>query len=197
MAIATLVLAAGSSSRLGEPKQLLAHNGQTLVRYTTTMALALQAGPVVVVVGACRERIQAELTDLPVLTPVSEHWSEGIAASLIAGLQALPPVDIEAVLILLTDQPYVTTDLLQQLIDTRRQTGRGIVACHYAGQAGVPALFDKRYIEEMVKLKGDVGAKRLIRQHANDCVEIPFPLGAVDLDTQQDVARWHNAQAPF
>lgn len=154
------------------------------------MALSLQVGPVVVVVGAYHERIRTELADLPVQIQDNPDWGDGLASSLRTGLCALPLPQMRAVLVLLTDQPHVTVDLLRQLITTREETGRGIVASFYANQAGVPALFDRRYVAELIALTGDTGAKRLIRQYPDDCAGVPFPLGAVDLDTRQDVAAW-------
>ena len=202
MRVATIILAAGSSTRLGEPKQLLYQNGTTLVRHMTDIALSLRAGPVVVVLGANQEKVEPELVGLPVIMPVNTGWGEGLASSLRVGLAALPNEPIDAFLILLTDQPHVTADLLRQLINAAQETGRGIVASRYrttAGAAvrpaepvhlGVPALFSIRYKTEFMALIGDVGARKLIRQHPGDCVEVAFPLGAVDLDTPQDVEQW-------
>lgn len=200
MRVATIILAAGSSSRLGEPKQLLRQNGTTFVRRMAEIALSLHAGPVTVVLGANEKEVAKEVADLPLITPVNLNWAEGLAASLRVGLTALPDEPIDAFLILLTDQPHVTAGLLGQLIDVRQQTGRGIVASRYRTGApaepahlGVPALFDIRYRPEFMTFTGDVGARKLIRQYPDDCAEVPFPLGAVDLDTPQDVAAWQSS----
>ncbi len=197
MTVATLVLAAGGSTRLGQPKQLLTLDGQTLVRRITDVALSLAVGPVVVVLGANHERINVELDERPVQVVVNADWREGMASSLRAGLLALPNESVDAFLILLTDQPLVTADLLRQLIHTHQRTGRGIVACRYGGATdnssapvGVPALFASRYRTEFLNLAGDVGARKLIQQHAADCAEVPFAEALIDLDTQQDVANW-------
>ncbi|GAB3640316.1 nucleotidyltransferase family protein [Spirosoma arcticum] len=208
MRVATIILAAGSSTRLGEPKQLLRQNGTTLVRRMTDIALSLRAGPVVVVLGANQEKVETELVGLPVIMPVNTDWKEGLASSLRVGLAALPNEPINAFLILLTDQPHVTAELLRQLVDTAQESGRGIVASRYrAGIApahrperavrpdepahlGVPALFAIRYKTEFMAFTGDVGARKLIRQYPDDCTEVAFPLGAVDLDTPHDVEQW-------
>ncbi len=137
MAIATIILAAGGSSRLGQPKQLIQSNGETLVRRMAQQALALRAGPVVVVLGANQDRIMKELTGLAITTVVNPTWAEGMASSLRTGLRALDTESTEAFLVVLTDQPYVTADLLQQLIDTRQSTGRGIIASRYAEPDGI------------------------------------------------------------
>ncbi len=197
MNIATIILAAGSSSRLGEPKQLLTNNGKTLVRQITETALSLQAGPVIVVLGANQARIQAELANLPVQVVQNPDWQEGMASSLRAGLNSLPTTLIDSFLVLLTDQPFVTSTLLQELIDTRQKTDRGIVACQY-GEAdflGVPALFAIGYRAAFMNLSGDVGARKLIKYYADDCVAVPFPLATVDLDTKQDVENWQSTRS--
>ena len=198
MRIATIILAAGGSTRLGgEPKQLIIHNGTTLIRQIADAAVSLQAGPVVVVLGANHDLIHRELAHLSVYTPVNPDWHEGMASSLRVGLNAIADEPVDAFLVALTDQPYVTAALLQQLITTQQQTGRGIVACRYgeAGHLGVPALFDIRYRSEFMLLSGDMGARKLIRQYSSDCAEIAFPLAVIDLDTPQDVEAWSKRQA--
>lgn len=197
MTVATIILAAGSSSRLGEPKQLLMSNGQTLVRQITETALSLKAGPVLVVLGANQALIQAELADLPIQRVENPVWQEGMASSLRAGLNSLPDTPVDSFLVLLTDQPFITPALLQQLIDTRRKTNRGIVACQY-GEAdflGVPALFASRYRAAFLTLSGDVGARKLIKQYVDDCVAVPFPLATIDLDTKQDIENWQSTRS--
>jgi molybdenum cofactor cytidylyltransferase len=194
MSIATIILAAGGSTRLGQPKQLLSIDQTTLVRRMAQLALALEAGPVTVVLGGNQEQIQPELDHLPVHLVHNENWQSGLASSIQAGLQSLDTVAFDAFLILLTDQPYVTTALLQQLIDTYQQTNKGIVACRYgeAGHLGVPALFARQYETNFGQLKGDIGARKLIQQHPNDCAEVLFLQASVDLDTWEDVQRWRN-----
>lgn len=197
MQVATIILAAGASTRLGgQPKQLLTHNGTTLVRQIADAALSLQAGPVIAVLGANEDQIQPELIDLPIRIALNPNWLEGMSSSLRAGLNTLADEPVDFFLVVLTDQPYVTADLLQQLIATQQKTGRGIVACRYgeAGHLGVPALFDIRYGSEFMSLSGDMGARKLIKQYAGDCSEIPFPLATIDLDTWQDVEAWNKRQ---
>ncbi|UFH55163.1 NTP transferase domain-containing protein [Spirosoma sp. KNUC1025] len=193
MRIVTIILAAGGSTRLGNtPKQLLTYKGKALIRHITDAALSLKTGPVIVVLGANEEQIQSQLADSPILKVTNADWHEGMASSLRIGLNAITDDTCEAFLVALTDQPYVTADLLNQLIDTRQQTHKGIVACRYgeANHLGVPALFDIRYKAEFLKLSGDVGARKLIQHHVDDCAEVPFPLAVIDLDTWQDVENW-------
>ena len=209
MPIATIILAAGSSSRLGQPKQLLRRDdGTTLIRRMAEIALSLGIGPVIVVLGANRENVGHEIAGLPLTTAINPDWATGMASSLRVGLSILPDTPTDAFLILLTDQPHVTADLLRQLIDVRQSTGRGIVVSRYrtgGGAAvrpadpthllGVPALFNSRYKADFMALTGDVGARKLIRQYPDDCAGVDFMLGAVDLDTPQDVAHWQSTRS--
>ena len=160
----------------------------------TQMALSLKAGPVVVVVGANEGLIRAEVADFSVQILQNDQWETGMASSLQAGLRSLAHEPVDAFLVLLTDQPHVTPYLLKQLIDTRQQSGRGIVGCQYGEPdfIGVPALFDIGYLPAFMNLTGDTGARKLIRQYADDCAIVPFPLGSVDLDTPDDLANWQN-----
>lgn len=190
MKIGTIILAAGDSSRMGgEPKQLLIYKGQSLLRRITEIALALQRGPVVVVLGANRAQIVPELAGLPITLVDNPSWSTGQASSLKTGLAALylTDKDIEAVFVLHADQPMVSLGLLLHMLDIRKDTGKGIAACRYDTQLSVPALFDRSYITELLKLDGDKSVKWVIVRHRNDCSEVPFEAGAIDLDSKRDV----------
>ena len=197
MTIATIILAAGGSTRLGgQPKQLLIQDGQPLIRRIVDAALSIQVGPVIVVLGANEELIRQEINDPRLITSVNPKWQDGLASSIRVGLSMLSDEPVDAFLIVLTDQPYVTADVLQQVIATQQKTGRGIVACRYgeSGHLGVPALFDIRYKGEFLHLTGDVGARKLIQLYQNDCAEVSFPLAAIDLDTWEDVKKWLGAE---
>ncbi|WP_461049298.1 nucleotidyltransferase family protein [Spirosoma arcticum] len=199
MKIGTIILAAGDSSRMGgEPKQLLAYKGQSLMRRVTETALALQRGPVVVVLGANRDQIVPELAGLPVTLVDNPAWPTGQASSLKTGLAALyltRKEDIDAVLVLHTDQPMVSVGLLIHMLDVWKDHGTGIVACRYDTQVSVPALFSRDYIAQLLQLEGDKGVKWVIVKHRSDCVEVPFEAGAIDLDSKRDVALFTQAQA--
>ncbi|GAB3639854.1 nucleotidyltransferase family protein [Spirosoma arcticum] len=182
----------------GEPKQLLAYKGQSLMRRVTETALALQRGPVVVVLGANRDQIVPELAGLPVTLVDNPAWPTGQASSLKTGLAALyltRKEDIDAVLVLHTDQPMVSVGLLIHMLDVWKDHGTGIVACRYDTQVSVPALFSRDYIAQLLQLEGDKGVKWVIVKHRSDCVEVPFEAGAIDLDSKRDVALFTQAQA--
>ncbi len=179
----------------GEVKQLLVYKGQTLVRRTVETAIALQRGPVVVVLGANRDRVAADLTNLPVTLVDNSAWPTGQASSLKTGLAALylTHKDIDAVLVLHVDQPMVSLGLLLYMAEIRDDQGKGIVACRYDTQLSVPALFDRTYIAELLQLEGDKGVKWVIGRHRDDCSEVPFEAGAVDLDSRRDIELFRQA----
>ncbi|MFD2934454.1 nucleotidyltransferase family protein [Spirosoma flavum] len=190
MTLGTIILAAGDSSRMGgEPKQLITYKGQTLLRRITESALAIQRGPVVVVLGANRTVIVPELTGLPITLVDNPSWPTGQASSLKTGLAALylTQKDIDGVLVLHADQPLVSLGLLLHMLDVHNDEAKGIVACRYGTQISVPAFFHRDYITELLQLEGDKSVKWVIVRHRNDCSEVPFEAGAIDLDSKRDV----------
>jgi molybdenum cofactor cytidylyltransferase len=180
----------------GEPKQLLRYKGQSLMRRITETALAIQRGPVVVVLGANRDQIVPELAGLPVTLVDNPGWPAGQASSLKTGLAALylTNKDMEAVLVLHTDQPMVSVGLLIHMLDVWQEDSKRIVACRYGTQVSVPALFSRDYIAELLQLEGDKGVKWVIGKHRSDCVEVPFEAGGIDLDSKRDVDQFTQAQ---
>lgn len=186
--ISVLLLAAGGSTRYGSPKQLLSFRGKSLIRRLAEIATQSKASDTYVILGAQAERIGQELLGLPVQIIINERWQEGIGSSLRTGVQSLPETT-EAVLILLGDQPLVTSDHLNSIIETHQSTGKAIVASAYAGSLGVPVLFARRFFPELLQLSGDTGAKQIIQNHSGDVASISFPDGAVDIDTPGDFQR--------
>lgn len=191
MKTGVILLAAGSSSRLGRPKQLINYQGKTLIQHSIEAALNSTANDLVVVLGSNSELIQTgiESKEVPVL--VHEHWEEGMSSSMQCGLRYLIETSqVEQVILMLCDQPYVTQDLLDQLMNGKKASRKGILACSYSGTVGVPALFDQTYFPELFALMGAEGAKKVILNHQEDVFLIGFPLGAVDLDTEEDVQKF-------
>ncbi|WP_375754230.1 NTP transferase domain-containing protein [Corallococcus exercitus] len=187
MTVAVVVLAAGGSSRLGQPKQLLRHEGTSLVRRAALHALA--ASPVVVVVlGARREDVAAELAGLAVRCVDNPDWALGQGSSLHAGLRALPP-DVDGAVLMLCDQLRVDAGHLRSLLSTFEHTHAPIVASAYAGTRGVPALFSRTLFPELEALPPSDGARKLIARDPSRVVEVPLPGGEEDVDTAEDALR--------
>ncbi|SHI89136.1 molybdenum cofactor cytidylyltransferase [Hymenobacter daecheongensis DSM 21074] len=187
---AFLLLAAGSSSRLGQPKQLLPYAGQTLLRRAAETAVAAAGGgPVVVVTGALHESLLPELAGLPLAVVRCPEWERGMGASLKAGLAALEAAGpLLSITVLLCDQPHITPALLRQLRDTHAATGRPIVATEYAGTRGVPVLFGAVVLPLLRALADEAGAAQLLRQHPRLVAAVPFAGAAVDVDTPAQYA---------
>jgi len=183
-----ILLAAGSSSRLGRAKQLIEFQGKTLIQKAIDEAKKSQANCLVLVLGANAELIQTgfDITSTPFI--VNSNWQQGMSSSMQAGLRFLMEKEkINQVLLMLCDQPFVDASLLNQLITAKETSGKGIVAAAYSNTLGVPALFEERYFEELLQLTGSEGAKKVIFNHQAEVHTLDFPLGAVDLDTEEDV----------
>ena len=183
--IAIIVLAAGASTRLGAPKQLLKYNGITLLRRTVETVLLSKAESVHVVFGFEAEKMRLEIADLPVDVIINPNWQRGISTSIQSGIQSLEP-NIDAAIIVLCDQLKLSTDILNKLIDTYASTRAPIITCKYAETIGVPAMFDRRIFPELLSLEGDLGAKKIIEQHSKERIEIDFLDGEIDIDTIAD-----------
>ena len=188
--IGAVILAAGASSRMGRPKQLLEYNGLTLVRRAALAARDAGCDPVVVVTGADAEELEKELRELNLQEANNPAWESGMGSSIRAGIQAVKANDkITAVVLMLCDQPFVTSNVLSALIAAHRKTGREIVASSYGGTIGVPALFGKAFFTELLRLEGEAGAKQVIQRDLTQVHLLPFPQGEIDIDTPADFAR--------
>lgn len=187
-----VVLAAGGSRRMPGPKQLLRFRGVTLLRHAAQTAVAARCGPVVVVLGAAAlaKQLRFELVDLAVSVVDNHKWKDGMSSSIRAGIEALEAAgSADAVLLMTCDQPYVTAEVLEQLVAAFHQSHPPAVACAYAGTVGVPALFDRALFAELKALEHDQGAKRILERHLPRIGRIPFEQGAVDIDTPEDVPK--------
>jgi len=190
MSTGVIILAAGWSSRMGSPKQLLPYRGRSLVRHAADAALESVADRVVVVLGGYADEVRNELKHLPVSIVENHSWQTGMSSSIRAGLQELLSADqIELVIIMLCDQPYVTADVLNKLVETQRATSKPIVASTYGTIRGVPALFARELLDELNSLTADEGARRIISAHPEHVATISFAQGAVDIDTPLDHQR--------
>lgn len=183
--ISIILLAAGPSSRLGQPKQLLPYRGTTLLRHLANHAVASRASEVIVVLGSDKEQIRKELGGLSLKIVENKEWKEGTSSSIRIGLREARTAD--AVLIMLCDQPFVTTALLNSIMTPLISSQQNLVACDYASTVGVPALFGKEFFEELSHLRGDTGAKIILLLHKDQIHHISFPSGSVDVDTEEDL----------
>ena len=186
--IAVLLLAAGGSSRLGTPKQLLPYGDQTLIRYMVKMAVNSKANPVMVVLGAHADDIVKKIENNKAKVVINNEWQEGMASSIRTGINYLMQEQptAQGAILMVCDQPFVTSQLLNDLIDAHQQTGKPIITCSYANTFGPPTLFHKSIFPDLLQLKGDVGARSILQQHVKDVESIEFPRGSRDIDTKAD-----------
>jgi len=190
--IGVAILAAGESSRLGRPKQLIQFRGKSLIRRTVNAANEAGCSPITVVLGSDSKKIEDELAGTRVTIVKNENWRAGIGTSIRAGVQNLlsQASNLEAIMLLVCDQPFVDARVIKGLIALRQKTNKSIVASAYAETLGVPAFFDHSCFEELLALSNDSGAKSIILRDRERVAEFSFPEGAIDIDTASDDERY-------
>jgi len=189
-AVDGILLAAGSSTRLGQPKQLLNFGGKPLVRHVAEVALASRLRELIVVVGNQASLVSDALAGLAVRIVENPDFLQGQSTSLRAGVAALP-ADLAAAMVLLVDQPFVDAELINRLIAHYECTGALIVAPEHAGQRGNPVLFDASLLAELRLVTGDVGARDVIRRHRDALMTVSLDdaRAFLDVDTWEDYER--------
>lgn len=185
---AIVVLAAGGSSRMGSLKQLLVYQDKSLLQHAVNAAIGTTIRPVIVVTGYNSDVLKKEMAGMNAVVVENEKWQEGISSSLHCGLDAVQKIsaDVDGIIFMVCDQPYLTTSIINSLLQRQHATGMPIVAARYEDKLGTPALFHKIFFNKLMELKGDAGAGKLIRQHEDQVSSIPFPKGIIDIDTQKD-----------
>lgn len=185
-----IVLAAGPSTRMGQPKQLLPLDGRPLLLRVVDAALASSAWPVVVVLGAEAEKIRPLLTRLPVLVAENPAWAEGMASSVRTGIAMLQQFSrsLDGALITLCDQPAFSAEVIARLVARQHTSGRSIVAAHYNGRNAAPALFLRSHFAALAALTGEEGARTLLNARPELVAAENLPELALDLDTPADYA---------
>ena len=188
-----VLLAAGKSSRLGQAKQLLEFKGKSFVKRAALIALEI-TDKLIVVAGAQEEKIKEELAGLDASICINKNYEEGIASSIHAGLIAMRErfPQINAVIFLVCDQPFISVSLLKELIEVSDLKNKGIAASSYGRTVGTPVLFQKKYFSDLLQLKGDQGAKRIIQNNPDDVATVDFPEGIMDIDTMEDYEALRN-----
>jgi molybdenum cofactor cytidylyltransferase len=193
--IGAVILAAGTSSRMGTPKQLLRMGDATLLTRVLTTVRSARIDEIVLVLGHEAAAIQASIDGRNVKIVINERYSEGIASSLAAGLAALAP-QISAAFIVLADQPLVLPNTLDQLIAAYESTRAPIVMPTHNGARGNPVLLDRSIFPEITALRGDVGARAIFANHMEEIQKVPVedPGILVDFDNQEDWEKFQQQQ---
>jgi len=194
--IGIIILAAGSSSRLGKPKQLLPYNNITLLEHIISQATDASSA-VFVVLGANQDVIHEKIKNSPVRIVFNNDWEDGMSSSIHCGLSELLKTDSpDAIIIMASDQPFVTGHLLKEMIDKYTQTNKPIVACSYEHTLGVPVLFDKKFYGALLEMDGQTGAKKIINENLNFVESVYFHMGQIDIDTSADYETFKKIHLP-
>ncbi len=194
MTVGIVILAAGASTRMGTPKQLLPYGEHTLLSHTVEVAIASICHPIIVILGAYAEQIRPVISQYPIQILENTRWNEGMSSSIQVGIQALDKASEkpDAVVVTLCDQPFISTQLVNQLVETYFTTEKPIIASEYAGTLGVPTLFSSSFFPNLMDLKGAAGAKKIIEKYSDRVFSIPFLEGTVDIDTPEEYNQLQN-----
>ncbi|MGI8689597.1 MAG: nucleotidyltransferase family protein [Thermomicrobiales bacterium] len=188
-AVAAVVLAAGASTRLGQPKQLAPIGGRPALAYTLDALRASSVDRVVLVLGHSADEIAAalDLTDITVVH--NDAYAEGQSTSVLAGVKALGD-DVAAALMVVGDQPLLAPTVVDTIVRAYEQTGGPFIVPVYAGEWGNPVLLARATWPLLDNLKGDTGARPILRKHMDMVLEVPVPGSLLDdIDTPEDYAR--------
>lgn len=187
--IGVIILAAGSSSRLGYPKQLVTFRGIPLLQGSIDVAESLEFDTKILVLGAKEDEINKKIDRRNFEVVINENWEEGMSTSIRVGIsEALKfEKELEHILILLSDQPLVTKEKIKELIGVQIDSKKQATFSEYAGDIGVPAIFSREIFLDLKNLKGDQGAKKLIYDKNFQFGTVNFEDGNFDVDTTVDV----------
>lgn len=188
MKIAILILAAGTSSRMGSPKQLLTINGKTFIEIAIENAIKTTVKDVFCVLGANAEKIKSEISNQNVEFIFNKNYKKGLSSSIVFGIEYIKKqhLNFDAVLILLVDQPEVDTEYLNDLIATFQKNKTKIIASSYSKKSGVPAIFPKKYFKSLQLLKGDKGAKEFLQKHTSEIIQLKRKQAFLDIDLPEE-----------
>ena len=191
MGIHAILLAAGGSTRLGAPKQLIDIKGRSLIRHMAKLALKSEIDGLTVVLGASRENILPELINLPLDTVINPDWKKGMGSSLKTAMHVVAP-EQEGILVMVCDQPHLKVSVLNKLIKKAQEKPDHIIASSYADTIGTPAIFGNIFFESIREISDDQGARSLFGKFSDQIIKVPFPKGDFDLDTPEDLVKWKN-----
>lgn len=189
--IGIVILAAGASTRFGSPKQLINFGKKSLLSKAVQTALESNASRATLVLGANSELMLMQTKNVPINTTINADWKTGIASSIKHGLSELlkESDELSAAIFMLCDQPMITAEHINQIIDKFAESKKPIIASSYKNTLGVPALFTREMFAEIMKLEGDKGAKNLISAKSNQTTKVDIPEAEFDIDTSKDLQR--------
>ncbi|MFC1909414.1 NTP transferase domain-containing protein [Chloroflexota bacterium] len=179
--ISVILLAAGESKRMGQPKLLLPLGKTTILEQTVDNYLNSEASEVIVVAGSGVEEITRLLSCRPVKVVVNPAYRQGMSTSIITGLNSIDD-SARAVMLALADQPLIDSRIIDHLIQEFNNHNKGISIPTHHGRRGHPVIFSIRYQEELLRLKGDMGGRQIIRTHSDDVLEVAIDSESITVD---------------
>ncbi len=185
--ISAILLAAGESKRMGQPKQLLPFRGSTLLGQIVENLLQSQAAETIVVLGSQAEKIIPQIAREPVKIVVNQEFEQGMSSSIKCGLSHISEA-ADGVMIVLGDQPLIEKETIDLLIERHRQSERGIILPVHNGTRGHPVIFKMKYKDELLRLTGDIGGKQIVERHPSDVLEVEVDSESVvmSIDAESD-----------
>lgn len=183
---AILILAAGSASRMGKMKQLLPYKSTTLLEWVIQQAQKSIVKNVFCVLGANKDTIEKQLTSNTIKIIYNPNYESGLSTSIVTGIDFLQKHNFDNALIMLADQPHVTSEYLNSLIEVSKKNPSKIITSNYQGSVGVPAIFPKKYFNDLLNLEGDKGAKNFLLQHNDNVIKVNSHQNLLDIDTPED-----------
>ena len=182
--VSVILLAAGQSKRMGEPKQLMHFGQSTVLEQAIDNLLSSAANEIIVVLGYRAEEMAKVIAARPVKLAINPNYQRGMSTSIIAGLN-LVDSRAQAVMVALGDQPLIDNQTINQLIDEFDKRDKGIAIPVYQGRRGHPIIFAIRYKDELLRLKGDIGGREIIAQYPDDVLEVTVNCEGIciDIDT--------------
>ncbi len=183
--IASIILAAGNSSRLGQAKQLVRRGNQSMIQYIYEQCVSANLGPTYILTGAYHEEISKELPKASILH--YSDWEDGMGSTISFAMNQIQLNSLDGVVIVLSDQIFLTSSILLNLVQEAYSSKSSIVNCEYQNGMGPPTYFDKSLFRDLTFLEGADGAKSIVSKHMNHRSFIQFPKGYIDIDTQEDL----------
>lgn len=195
--VAGILLAAGTSSRMGSNKLLFELDGESVIRRAVRRALAGGLSPLVVILGHESDRVWKEIEDLPCEWGLNPLYREGINTSLKAGVMAVRGFKAKAAMVMLADMPFVTAEMIAAMIARYRQSTAPLVISDYEGVNAPPMVYDQSLFLELLRMEGEGCGRQVVKRHKSEAEVLAWPASALqDLDVPEDYARVRGEGGP-